>query len=156
MNHETLAEHLVESTPSGLKIYKGFTFSTPFVPGRREFFRYRDLGVQEASGGRARAVINMAIAGMTEPTGWHYHECEYQFIYCIAGTAILEIDDGTVATFIAGDSYFLPGGVRHNEIYLSADRVSLEFSSPGVIGTVNVERPSHLPEILTPVGDKRT
>ena len=43
--------------------------TTPFVPGRRTFFTYRDLGVTEASHGQMRAQVMSAITGMTEPTG---------------------------------------------------------------------------------------
>ena len=40
--------------------------SAPPVEGRRDFFRYRDLGVMEASGGALRAQTMTAIRGMTE------------------------------------------------------------------------------------------
>ena len=68
---------------------------------------------------------------MTEPTGWHYHICEMQFVYVLKGKLIIEFEDGTVATFTAGDAFFMPGGVRHNEIYVSADKEALEVSVPG-------------------------
>jgi hypothetical protein len=45
-----------------------------------------------------------------------------------------------------GDAFFIPGGVKHNEIYVSADKEALEVSVPGKIGTVNVERPAGLPD----------
>ena len=144
-----LARSMMEK--SGMKVFKGFPEVTPFIPGRRDFFRYRDLGMREASGGRARANQLSAVAGMTEPTGWHFHLCEYQFVYSLAGKIILEMEDGTVCTFVAGDAYFIPGGFRHNEIYLSPDRQSIEFSVPGEIGTVAVPRPEGLPEVLRPV-----
>lgn len=142
-------------TSPGVSLFKGFPSATPFIPGRRKFFKYRDLGVKAATNGRARAVLNTAIESLLEPTGWHYHTCDFQFIYCIAGTVVLEFEDGTIATFTQGDSFIIPGGFRHNEIYLSEDRVSLEFSVPGEIGTVSVERPAFLPEKLTPVGTNR-
>ncbi len=50
--------------------------NTPFVPGRRVFFKYRDLGVADATQGRMRAQVMSAISGMTEPTGWHHHLCD--------------------------------------------------------------------------------
>ena len=65
------------------------------VPGRRKFFRYRDLGVAEATGGRIRAQVMEAITGMTEPTGWHTHECEAQFVYVLKGWVELEFEDGS-------------------------------------------------------------
>ena len=50
------------------------------VPGRRSFAEYRDLGVSDATGGFMRAQITSIKKGMTEPTGWHYHVCDAQFV----------------------------------------------------------------------------
>jgi mannose-6-phosphate isomerase-like protein (cupin superfamily) len=138
----------------GMKLQKSFVSTTPYAPGRRPFFKYRDLGLEAATGGRMRAYQNNSIAGMTEATGWHYHTCEMQFVYVIKGRITLEFEDGTEATFGAGDSLFIPGGVRHNEIYASEDKETLEVSVPGKIGTVNVERPAHLPEKLRAVSNE--
>ena len=138
-----------------MHLLKSFVSTTPFAPGRRPFFKYRDLGLEGASGGRMRAYHSTAVKGMLEATGWHYHTCEMQFVYVIKGTITLEFEDGTVATFSAGDSLFVPGGVRHNEIYASEDKETLEVSVPGKIGTVNVERPAHLPEKLRAVSNER-
>ncbi len=142
-----------ESGTQGMKLLKSFVSTTPYSPGRRPFFKYRDLGLEGATGGRMRAYQNNSIAGMTEPTGWHYHTCEMQFVYVLKGKLIIEFEDGTVATFTAGDSFFIPGGVRHNEIYVSEDKEALEVSVPGKIGTVNVERPAGLPERLREISN---
>lgn len=138
-----------------MRLWKSFVSATPFSPGRRPFFKYRDLGLEGASGGRMRAYHSTAVKGMVEATGWHYHTCEMQFVYVIKGTIVLEFEDGTVATFGPGDSLFVPGGVRHNEIFASEDKETLEVSVPGKIGTVNVERPAHLPEKLQPVSNSQ-
>ncbi|MBM3343952.1 MAG: cupin domain-containing protein [Betaproteobacteria bacterium] len=135
----------------GMRVQKSFVADTPLKPGRRPFFKYRDLGIEAATNGRMRAYHNSSIAGMTEPTGWHYHICEMQFVYVLKGSLAIEFEDGTVATFRAGDSFFVPGGVKHNEIYASEDKEALEVSVPGTIGTVNCERPAGLPEKLREV-----
>jgi mannose-6-phosphate isomerase-like protein (cupin superfamily) len=134
-----------------MELLRAFASQTPFVPGRRVFFRYRDLGVEKATHGRMRANVSSSIEGMTEPTGWHYHECEMQFVYSIRGTVTLEFEDGTVSTFGPGDAFFIPGGVRHNEIHISPDREAIEISFPGKIGTVACDRPEGLPAVLRPV-----
>jgi mannose-6-phosphate isomerase-like protein (cupin superfamily) len=143
------------STQPGMRLQKSFLSTTPLSPGRRPFFKYRDLGLEAATGGRMRAYHNTSIAGMTEPTGWHYHICEMQFVYVLKGRLTIEFEDGTVATFTAGDSFFVPGGVRHNEIYASEDKEALEVSVPGRIETVNVERPAGLPGKLREVSNER-
>ena len=159
MNDSDRAIAAADSAPAiaghPMRLQKSFVSTTPFAPGRRPFFQYRDLGLEAASGGRMRAYHSTAIAGMVEPTGWHYHTCEMQFVYVLKGTITLEFEDGTVATFGPGDSFFVPGGVRHNEIYASEDKETLEVSVPGKIGTVEVERPGHLPAALLQVSNER-
>lgn len=143
----------VPETCKDMKVSITTAKGATYVPGRRAFFKYRDLGAVAGSNGRMRAFQNTSIEDMVESTGWHYHTCEMQFVYILKGVVIIEFEDGTVGHFGAGDSFYLPGGVRHNEIYVSADKDSIEVSVPGVIGTVPVERPAHLPEKLTPVGN---
>jgi mannose-6-phosphate isomerase-like protein (cupin superfamily) len=152
---DTVEKPAAGAAQHGMKLLKSFVSQTPYRPGRRAFFRYRDLGLEDATGGRMRAYHNTSIAGMTEPTGWHYHICEMQFVYVLKGSLTIEFEDGTVGTFAAGDSFFIPGGVRHNETYVSEDKETLEVSVPGRIETVNVERPAGLPEKLREVSNER-
>lgn len=135
------------------ELLKSFVKDTQTVPGRRRFFQYRDLGVEKASKGRMRANISTSIEGMLESTGWHYHICDMQFVYLMRGQVKIEFEDGTVATFGPGDAMFIPGGTKHNEVYVSEDKISIEVCLPAQMGTVPCERPAHLPEQLTPVSN---
>ncbi|WP_343897019.1 cupin domain-containing protein [Craurococcus roseus] len=117
--------------------------NTPFVPGRRVFFKYRDLGVSAATGGRMRAQVMSAISGMTEPTGWHQHLCEAQFIYVLRGWLELEFEDGTRTRSVPGDAILIPGGMKHNEIATSDDVEILEISVPGDMRTKACDPPGH-------------
>ena len=119
--------------------------TAPFVPGRREFFKYRDLGLTHATTGEMRAQVMSAITGMTEPTGWHYHVCEGQFVYALRGWVDLEFETGETIRLQAGESLFIPGGMRHNEISTSDDLEILEVSVPAEMGTVPCDRPEGLP-----------
>jgi len=110
--------------------------------GRRDFFTYRDLGVKEASADKMRATLMKAKEGMTEPTGWHYHTCESQFVYCLKGWVELEFENAPTVRMEAGDSMFIPGGCVHNELRTSNDIEILEVSTPGELGTVPVEPPA--------------
>jgi len=111
------------------------------VPGRRDFFTYRDLGAKDASGGSMRAQLTTAKTGMTEPTGWHYHVCEDQFVYVLRGWVELEFETGETLRCEPGDSVYIPGGLKHNELRTSDDVQILEISTPGEIGTVPVDKP---------------
>lgn len=113
-----------------------------YVEGRRAFFKYRDLGVTEATGGRMRAQLTSAEGGASEPTGWHYHECEMQFVYLLEGWVELEFEDGREVRFEAGDSVMIPGGLRHQEVRFSESFKILEVSLPAEMGTVACDPPS--------------
>jgi quercetin dioxygenase-like cupin family protein len=112
------------------------------VKGRREFFSYRDLGVAEGSAGAMRAQVMKSSQGLSQPTGWHYHECDGQFIYILKGWVDLQFEDGRTLRVEEGDSLFIPGYMRHNEIRTSDEMEILEVSTPGVMGT----RPCDPPE----------
>ena len=116
--------------------------TAPSVQGRRDFFTYQDLGVTEASLGKLRAQTMTAIRGMTEPTGWHYHDCEGQFIYSLKGWVELEFETGDTIRLEEGESLFIPGGMRHNEIGTSDDLKILELSIPAKMETVACDPPS--------------
>ncbi len=113
-----------------------------YVDGRRAFFKYRDLGVTDATGGRMRAQVTSADAGLSEPTGWHYHECEMQFVYLLEGWVDLEFEDGRKVRVEAGDSVMIPGGERHQEVRTSESLRLLEVSVPAEMGTVSCDPPS--------------
>ena len=114
----------------------------PPIAGRRKFFRYRDLGVQAATHGRMRAQVMEAITGMTEPTGWHTHECEAQFVYVLKGWVELEFADGSRHRCEPGCAVLIPGGMKHNEIATSDDVEILELSIPGPMATHPCEPPA--------------
>ena len=116
----------------------------PEIPGRREFFTYRDLRAKEGSIGRMNAQTMVAIKGMTEPTGWHYHECECQFLYILGGWIDMEFETGEKLRLTEGDSLYIPGGMRHNETATSDDMELLEVSIPSVMGTVPCAVPKQM------------
>ena len=126
---------------------KGMTLSytrakqPKMTAGRREFFSYRDLAIKEASQGTMRGQVMKSITGMTQPTGWHYHTCDGQFVYLLNGWVELEFETGETLTFEKGDSVFIPGGLKHNELRTSDDFEALEVSIPGELGTVAVDPP---------------
>jgi uncharacterized cupin superfamily protein len=115
--------------------------TAPAVPGRREFFTYRDLGVAQASDGLMRAQIMSASRGMSRPTGWHYHVCEAQFIHVLKGWVDLAFEDGRAIRVEAGHSLFIPGGLRHNETATADELEILEVCVPADMGTVACEAP---------------
>lgn len=112
------------------------------IEGRREFFAYHDLGVAEATNGRMRAQVMKSTRGLSEPTGWHYHVCDQQFVYLLKGWVDLVFEDGRQIRLKAGDSLMIPGGLRHNETATSEEMDALEVSVPAEFGTVPCDPPA--------------
>jgi mannose-6-phosphate isomerase-like protein (cupin superfamily) len=115
-----------------------------FVKGRRNFFDYIDLGTQEASDGKIRIQITRAKQGLVEPTGWHIHKCEGQFVYMLDGYLDLSFADGTVR-LEEGDSIFIPGGTPHNETGTSDMFNLIEISIPAKMETEPCDPPTGMP-----------
>jgi len=139
-----LKERVADAQPA-MKVAVTSAKTPEFVKGRRDFFKYRDLGVTKATSGWMRAQVTSAITGMTQPTGWHYHVCEGQFVYTLKGWVELEFEDGTHCRLESGDSVFIPGGMRHNELRTSDNLEILEVSVPADMGTVPVDPPAGRP-----------
>ncbi len=80
--------------------------------------------------------------GLSRPTGWHYHECDGQFIYILKGWVDLQFEDGRTIRVEQGDLLFIPGYLRHNETRTSDEMEILEVSAPGELGTKPCEAPA--------------
>lgn len=113
-----------------------------YIEGRRTFFQYRDLGVTDATHGRARAQVTSARAGMTQATGWHWHVCDMQFVYILRGWVDLEFEECGLVRLGPGDSVLIPGGLPHQEVQTSDDLELLEYSIPADMGTRACEAPA--------------
>lgn len=113
-----------------------------YVAGRRDWMKYRDLGVTAASRGKIRAQVTSTSAGLSEPTGWHIHRCEGQFIYLLSGWVELEFAGGEIVRLAAGDSAYIPGHTPHNEIRTSEGFELLEVSVPADMGTEVCDPPA--------------
>lgn len=126
ITNELLIDHLDQTSYDG--------------KGRREFLRYRDVGLGAATGGQFR-MLGMKATGENEPTGWHYHVCDVQFVYVLKGWVELEFEGGRTEKLAAGSFASIPGGMLHNEKNLSPDLEVLEICSPADMGTVPVDPP---------------
>ena len=116
--------------------------STPeYINGRRAFFKYREMGVSGASGGKFRVQVMSAEKGLSEPTGWHYHVCEGQFVFMLSGWVDLVFENGDEIRVGEGDSVYIPGGLRHNETATSDTFELIEVSVPADLRTEPCDPP---------------
>jgi hypothetical protein len=121
------------------------TEDAPRVPGRRDWVEYRDYGVEDASGGLLsthRLTVHPSEQRVdVKTTGWHYHDCDFQWTYLIEGWVDLELEDGTTARHEAGQVFFLPGGYGHNETAASETVDLIEIFMPPSPRTVSIDVP---------------
>ena len=84
--------------------------------GRRSFFEYRDTGLSDLTNGDYRAQV-MRSTDVMESTGWHYHECDLQFVYVLNGWVDLEFEGGRTERVAAGAALSIPSGlVQRNQL----------------------------------------
>lgn len=114
------------------------------VPGRRSFIQYLALGAAEGSNGTMRAEILLARPEGTQPTGWHYHDCQVQFLYMLKGAIELQFPGGDWIRLAEGDSITIPGGTVHQERGGSDMCEVMEVSVPAKMETVAVNLPDAL------------
>ncbi|MDW3213648.1 MAG: cupin domain-containing protein [Ilumatobacteraceae bacterium] len=112
--------------------------------GRRPFFEYRDVGIREATHGAYNMQVVRARSGEHQVTGWHYHTCDLQIVYCLNGWEDLGFEDGRVVRLEPGSCVNIPPGYGHVELGYSDDMEVLVISSPGTMGTVEIDPPVEL------------
>lgn len=111
------------------------------MPGRREFAKYFDLGVEEASQGLVSSQVTKLRNGMAEETGWHYHDCDFQWLYVVKGWLELQFENGETKRIAEDGICFIPGGYRHNETATSDDLEFVEIFMPPRPATIAVGSP---------------
>lgn len=111
--------------------------SSSFVhDGLRKYFEYRDLGIKNATAGKAVMHVIRAREGTNANGQWHYHNLQLQIVYVLKGWAIFEYEGHGEHKLVAGTCVHQPPGIRHREIAHSDDLELLEIVLPGDFETV--------------------
>ena len=103
-----------------------------WMPGLREIFEYRDLGIKVATKGDYVAHVIRA-NGKTIPDEvhqWHLHHCDFQFVMVLNGWAEFEYEGEGLHRIEKGDVINQRPGIKHREIACSKDFEVLEIVSP--------------------------
>jgi quercetin dioxygenase-like cupin family protein len=112
--------------------------------GLRDFFKYRDLGVAEATAGKVIAQLVRANLAPEKGTGWHRHEAEFHIVYMLKGWA--KFMYGETDTLVsAGDCVHQRPGIVHYLYDYSPDMEYLEVVGPADFSTVDVAGPCEAP-----------
>ena len=110
--------------------------------GLRSCFEYRDLGIGEATAGRAMAQVIRAKAGPEGGFGWHKHVLDFQMFYVLKGWIRFNYEGVGEVLCEAGSCIHQPPGIRHAEIGHSGDLELIEITLPAKFETVEVAAPS--------------
>ena len=112
--------------------------------GLRDFFLYRDLGVEQATAGRVIAHLVKANMAPEKGTGWHRHEAEFHIVFMMKGWARFMYGD--VETLVeAGDCVHQRPGIVHYLFDYSPDMEYLEVVGPADFGSIDAPAPARCP-----------
>jgi quercetin dioxygenase-like cupin family protein len=112
--------------------------------GLRDFFLYKDLGVQDATAGKVIAHLVKANMAPEQGTGWHRHEADFQIVYMLKGWARFMY--GEQETLVeAGDCVHQRPGIVHYLFDYSPDMEYLEIVSPADFGSIDAPGPCAVP-----------
>jgi mannose-6-phosphate isomerase-like protein (cupin superfamily) len=110
--------------------------------GLRNYFEYRDLGIERATRGKVVAHVIRARPGKAPHGQWHRHLCDVQFVYVLKGWAVFEYEGVGEVRMKAGTCFYQPPGIRHREIRHSKDLELIEVVAPADFRTQDAAAPA--------------
>ena len=114
--------------------------------GLRDFFLYRDLGIEQATAGRVLAQLVKANQPPEKGTGWHRHGADFHIVIMLKGWARFMYEDKETLV-AAGDCVHQRPGIVHYLFDYSADMEYLEVVGPADFTTVDAKGSCEVPEI---------
>lgn len=112
--------------------------------GLRDFFLYKDLGIEAATQGRVIAQLVKANMAPEKGTGWHRHEADFHIVIMTKGWARFMYEDQETLVK-AGDCVHQRPGVRHFLFDYSPDMEYLEIVSPADFTSIDVDPVCEVP-----------
>ena len=113
--------------------------------GLRDFFLYKDLGIEAATAGRVIAQLVKANQAPQRGTGWHRHEADFHIVIMTKGWAKFMYGDQQTLVQ-AGDCVHQRPGIVHYLFDYSSDMEYLEIVGPADFKTIDVPAPFAVPE----------
>jgi mannose-6-phosphate isomerase-like protein (cupin superfamily) len=111
--------------------------------GLRDFFLYKDLGIQDATDGLVICHLVKANKPPKDGTGWHTHQLKFQIVYMLTGWARFMYNDKPVLVE-AGDCVHQQPGLVHYLFDYSPDMMYMEICSPADFGTKTQHAMEHV------------
>jgi hypothetical protein len=109
------------------------------VGGLRKYIRYRNLGIEKATHGIARAEVARMVGPCTdEMRKKHYHQLQFQMNYVLKGWIIMRYEGIGDITMREGSAWVQPPGSVHSLVDFSDDFETIEINLPAQFETVDV------------------
>ena len=112
--------------------------------GLRDFFLYKDLGIEQATAGRVIAQLVKANSAPDKGTGWHRHEAEFHIVLMLKGWARF-MYEGVETLVEAGDCVHQRPGIVHFLFDYSPDMEYLEVVGPADFKSIDAPAPCEVP-----------
>lgn len=109
--------------------------------GLRQYFEYRDLGIRQATDGKAVMHVIRAREGTNATGEWHRHDVQLQLVYVLKGWVRFEYEGIGEVLLEPGSCVHQAPGIRHREIAHSPDLELIEIVLPANFGTESVPTP---------------
>jgi quercetin dioxygenase-like cupin family protein len=109
--------------------------------GLRQYFEYRDLGIRQATDGKAVMHVIRAREGTNATGEWHRHDIQLQLVYVLKGWVRFEYEGIGEVLLEPGSCVHQAPGIRHREIAHSPDLELIEIVLPADFGTESVPAP---------------
>ena len=145
--------------PPGVELAQAYDDATVFEPIQasvvshesgggwnvgRAGMRYRDLIPERHGGAFVASHINVRVGGPV-PDYVHYHDVDFQMIFCHRGwVKVVYEDQGPPFVMEAGEGVLQPPGIRHRVLESSDDLYVVELTAPAVHRT-NIDHAMTLP-----------
>jgi quercetin dioxygenase-like cupin family protein len=105
--------------------------------GLRDFFQYRDLGIEQATAGKVLAQLVRANKAPEKGTGWHRHGADFHIVIMTKGWAKFMYEDKETLV-AAGDCVHQRPGIVHYLFDYSPDMEYIEIVSPGDFSSIDM------------------
>jgi hypothetical protein len=112
-----------------------------FQTGLRRYAQYRDLGMNDATGGMVQAHVIRFVPPCRpeEVSKRHYHDVDFQMVYVLKGWIKTELEGQGEITMRAGSAWIQPPRIEHVVLDYSDDCEVLEIVLPADFKTVELE-----------------
>ena len=105
--------------------------------GLRPHFKYRDLGMVEATKGKVRAHVIAPTSPCQGPGEVHHHALDFQMVYVLKGRARMHFEGIGEVVMEAGSCMYQEPGIKHAVLEYSDDYTVIEITIPADFATVS-------------------